>query len=241
MLGKWAKTLQFNANGMWIPFFGPPPPPPPAHNHGLLQPFGPAPPPPSPPPANNDPHDAHYHQHFFNGAYLGLLPTAFPLPHLPAFPIIITLPTINTANTAAPPQHTPLLALPWYDTTTAASPPPTVTFLPQARRGGATAPKRVARKVPRTTMVAKRNSARLAAKDSGAFELMSTKAERLHKLRDDLSGCSKKLKKQVKKDGLLKKTKEPLTRRDLRSLASAAGLDAKFNVLGKKKPTVPNV
>jgi len=63
---------------------------------------------------------------------------------------------------------------------------------------------------------------RLREKEAANFVDMSTKASRLKTLENELAGCSKDLKVQVKRRGLLRK--RTLNAADLRAMAGTAEL-----------------
>ncbi|TVU18768.1 hypothetical protein EJB05_34881, partial [Eragrostis curvula] len=125
IIHAWPRAEQVDEHGQLVPFFFHPPPPPPqlpplfdghwvhqaaalpdgGNAAGDIPPFGPAPPP------HDAPADATLAAH--NLLPLIIQPIhAYPLPPLPALPIIIPL-----APPSAPQHaHAPRLALPWYDT-----------------------------------------------------------------------------------------------------------------------------
>lgn len=70
---------------------------------------------------------------------------------------------------------------------------------------------------------------------------MSTRASKLKALKNELAACSKGLKRQIKKVSVLKKTAAPISARDLRAIAAAAGLGAKINTAMDMVLRVTNV
>lgn len=203
----WPREQQFDAEGAWIPFYGPPPPPPPAAGFDLPHYFGdqaqilqvppPAPPAPQQPPP--------LHPGAFLGASIlcqGFI-NAFPLPRMPSLPLLLHLP----ATPLAKPRFcraTPVLLLTWHSTapphaeppaTLNAQPTPLPPHEPRAASTAAPPPKPTrARRNNSGAAVAQagtRNSARLAAKDTGKFVDATTKATKLKTLQNSLAQCSK--------------------------------------------------
>ncbi|CAN6165071.1 unnamed protein product [Urochloa humidicola] len=224
----WPRAEQFNVNGQWIPFFGPPPPPPPAagfdppHQFGLHLPqflqgpqFGPQLP---PAPAQQQ------HAPIQPGAFMGAtilhhgFINSFPLPHLPAFPIILQLPS-ETVSAPRSCRAVPTLLLTWHsdpvDDVPSHLDQPDVNPSPRQTQRRSRQPR---------GNVPTRNSERLAAKDKGMFVHATTKATQLKELHNSLAQCSKQVKLHVTKKKLMKKTKKPIAADDLLKLSDAIGL-----------------
>ncbi|CAN6167308.1 unnamed protein product [Urochloa humidicola] len=236
----WPRAEQFDENGNWIPYFGHPPPPQgPAGGPAQLPPppqmFGPPPPPQAPAPVQPPP--------ILPGAFPGAqilhhgYINSFPLPRLPALPLVVHLPP--TANPTTYTRANSTLLLPWYATTATSPnmlPPPPPPPSPAYTHPPEDAPVPVeempppiprprARRNKMTDMApGKRNSERLAAKDSGKFVHASEKASQLKALKNSLALCSQPVQKLVIKKKLLKQTKKPIANADLTKLADAVGI-----------------
>jgi hypothetical protein len=76
----------------------------------------------------------------------------------------------------------------------------------------------------RAAAVGSRNSARLAAKESGMFMDANAKATKLKTLQNSLAQCSIAVQTLVAKKKIVKKTKKPVSAADLSKLSSAIGL-----------------
>ncbi|CAO2199126.1 unnamed protein product [Urochloa humidicola] len=250
----WPRAEQFDAQGNWISYFGPPAPPANGPGHGPAQPppaapqaFGPAPP---PPPAAQEQPPPIQPGAFLGASILhhGFL-NSFPLPRLPPLPILIHLPV---AAPSAPPARRlhlhlqTMLLLPWHNTeipppanaatpTTANTPPAP----PPSPASSIHAPSDVGEELPPPPpphirprraaakpvyAVGKRNSERLAAKETGKFVHASEKASQLKALQNSLALCSKPVQKHVTQKKLLKCTKKPIAAADLSKLSDAIGL-----------------
>ncbi|CAO2043530.1 unnamed protein product [Urochloa humidicola] len=235
-LRMWPRAEQFDAEGNWISFFGPPAPPangPQAPQDGPPQMFGPAPP--LAPPAQQP------NQPILPGAFIGAailyrdFLNAYPLPRLPALPIIIQLPP---ASPVAPPTAHTMLLLSWRAHPAQNNPPPPPPPPSPASTQNMDLPEdeeippppppaRVrARRAPQqqVPVLGKRNSELLAAKDNGKFVSASDKATQLKALHNSLKLCSKPVQKIVEKKKLLTKTKKAISDADLSKLAEAVGL-----------------
>ncbi|XP_066316803.1 uncharacterized protein [Miscanthus floridulus] len=184
----------------------------------------------------------------FDSFFYGLV-RPFPLAPLPRLPVILPSTVLEPWD---PVPSTPLcsyslLALPWHDvdnTMPAPPPSPAVQHLqprrgrrpvgrpspsgaPEASSGLPVAPDRLPQ--PRRSRgpagrQPQRASSRLAARESGSFVDMTTKAVNRKALRESLVLCSSELKAQVSACRILKK-KNPLMALDLSRLAKAACLD----------------
>ena len=220
---KYSDGREVHAYLLSISFLPPPAPaamPPPV--------FGPAPPP--APPANQPPQPpAPLHPAAFLGATIlchGFV-NAYPLPRLPAFPLVIT------ATTTAPPRQPrtfypsfPLLA--WHPAPlpdTPPPPPPTPVSSPEHPSPvKERLPARGRRMPSRLALPRREPSSCLAAKEKPTFITMAAKATQLKTLKNTLSSCSRDLQDQVAKHGLLRKKKKPLGGTDLCKFAAAAGI-----------------
>jgi hypothetical protein len=95
-------------------------------------------------------------------------------------------------------------------------PSPEPAYLDQAEEGDGSI-------APRGAAAPRRESSCLAAKEGATFVSIADKAMQLKALKNALDPCSRKLKEQVQKAGVLTK-KKPLAGATLRKLISAAGL-----------------
>jgi hypothetical protein len=78
----------------------------------------------------------------------------------------------------------------------------------------------------RAAAVGSRNSARLAAKESGMFMDATANATKLKTLQNSLAQCSIAVQTLVAKKKIVKKTKKPVSAADLSKLSSAISLGA---------------
>ena len=158
---------------------------------------------------------------------------AYPLPRMPALPILIHLPA-NAAPSQRACRAVPMLLLTWSseeqkESAPTDSPLPTP---PPASTAAAPPPRRKPKQT--RTAVATRNSSRLAAKEDGKFVSATDKATQLKALQNSLALCSKPVQQHVAKKKLLTKTKTNIDTEDLLKLASAVGLgDATCRALDK--------
>jgi len=137
----------------------------------------------------------------FRDFYYGT-PVAQLLPPLPQLPVVITvaLPELPPEDNIPPPPPPP---------------PPSPALQPgRAHRTRRTAPL----PEPHT------GSERLASAAGGRFISVEAKAMQLKALKNALEPCSRKLKEEVQKKGLLSGISKPLSAAALRKLVSAAGM-----------------
>lgn len=190
-----------------------PPPPPPAHQPN--QP--PAPGPGNPRPAAFGPTNGRFPG--FDTFYYGFI-NPYPMPPLPAFPLIILLPVAPMPIATRPTTRANILALPWHpDTPTG----PLCLNLntPALSEQGATPTRR--RRRPRKAIPAPtRHSSRLARKEPDTYVAVESKATMLKTLKNELATCSTSFQQQVNKRGVLKHARLPLPVPDLRKIASTA-------------------
>ncbi|CAN6206901.1 unnamed protein product [Urochloa humidicola] len=241
----WPRAEQLDGDRNWISFFGPLPPP--ADGPDDEQMDGHAPPPPQGPfgpaappnPPAQAPHPPILLGAFFGAAilYHGFL-NSYPLPRLPPLPLVIQLPTVAPA-----PRHAhihPMLLLTWHphaapapQMTPPPPPPPSPASTdppePEIPADAAIPPPPQRTRAPRAprqraTVVAMRNSKRLAAKEDGKFLSATDKASQLRALHDSLALCSKPVQKLVAKKKLFKKTTKPIADADLSKIATVVGL-----------------
>lgn len=167
-----------------------------------------------------------------------LQPCRAPLPRLPALPIIIKLchlPMLAVADplAAALPPLPDMAAAQNSPVAECKSPIPMSSLEPDPIHEASARKIRVRAKRSADhaakykgagQLLASRHSERLRAKEPAHYVDMSTKASRLKSVKDELANCSKELKVQVKRRGLLRN--RTLNAADLRALAGTVALSA---------------